>query len=157
MQGARQLTPDERRVNLDMYKDDQSIDAIEIAVGRVRGTVHNFLKNPEKLQNGGRCGPQRTVGLFAFQKMMRHARKGPTRARVVKTFSDCPLSVGRVRHYMSVDLPHAYRRMKRAPALTSQQSERNINWVTERLTNTFEEWSNIMWSDEKNVRGCRIP
>lgn len=77
--GAGQLTPDERSVILNIYKDYQPINAISTALYGFGGTVSNVLNNFEKLRTSETCRRPRSVGLATFCRMIRHYRRVHTK------------------------------------------------------------------------------
>lgn len=149
MPHARQLTTEERRIILNMLEADYDISDIADAVGRSRGTVYNVKKNPTKLCASPRSGRPLSISESSFRRMMRKARTGLATARMVKTASNCLLSLCRVRHYLRNDENLAYRRMRRAPAMTQLHRDNRVQWATVNLAMNQEYWAKVIWSDEK--------
>lgn len=126
MPRSRQSTAKEQRIVLNMLEADQDIPDITFAVGRSRGNVYNLRNNPTKLCAPACSGGPLTGSHSSFRRMTRKTRLGLATAHLVKAASHCPLLEGRVRYCMNKDENLAYRRMRRASAMTQVHRYRRV-------------------------------
>lgn len=77
MSHVRQIPMDERRIILNLHNNTaMTPDEIGENVNRVRGAVHNVIKDPNKQNASPTSGRPRTLSQQDIRNMMRKARKG---------------------------------------------------------------------------------
>lgn len=108
MPRAQQLTPEERRVILDMLQAGQNISDTADAVNSSFMTVYSVQNSPVKLTAFQlSCRPM-TLPETKFRRLMLRALLDLATAQLIKTASNCTLSVCRIQHYKQNDKNLAY-------------------------------------------------
>lgn len=120
-------------------------------MSRCGGSVHNVKKNPENIQPAPRRGRPRITD-SAYGRMMRESRKEHSTDGIIKTLSNVPTSMRSVRRCLHENSNQRYKRMKQAPALTSEHKARRVSWVTNSITWSLCDWSKVVRSDEKKFK-----
>lgn len=104
MPRGRHLTVDERRIILNLHDmTDMTSTEIGAVVNRVRGSVHNVIKNLHKQRPDPRSGRPPKVSEQAKRSLLRNARTGKYTIRQILSEIDAEIRLSRARQIVSAD------------------------------------------------------
>lgn len=149
MPHARQLSKDERRIILNMH--EMGTDPAEIAAitGRVRGTVYNVIKNPNKFEASRRSGRPTKLSPQDRRNLLRKGRTGKFTTRQIVSHLNLPITIPYARQILSNDEYLHFARMQKKPRMTTVHHSRRLLWADTHVSWTQNDWDKVVWSDEK--------
>lgn len=149
MPHGRQLSRDERRLILNLHHRGDSPDEIAEVVGRVRGTIHSVIRNPNRLEALPRSGRPSKLSVQDRRNLLRKARTGNFFAREIVNDLGLPICVSYARQILSQDPHLRFRTMKKKPHMTARHFQPRLAWANEHVGWSLEQWKTVIWSDEK--------
>lgn len=149
MPHARQLSMDERRIILNLHERGDSTSEIASAVGRVRGTVLNVIRNPDKQRALPRSGRPTKLTEQDKRNLFRKARTGRFYAREIVQDLNLSITVPYAQQLLSNDKHLIWRTMKKKPSMTSRHFHARKLWAENHLSWDQVQWNRVIWSDEK--------
>lgn len=149
MPHARQLTMDERRIILNLHERGDTTDEIADVVGRVRGTVLNVIRNPERQAALPRSGRPAKLSPQDKRNLLRKARTGNYFAGEIVRDLNLNISVPYTRQILHRDPNLLWRKMKKKPDMSENHFAARNQWAYDHVSFTQVEWKKVIWTDEK--------
>ena len=89
--------------------------------------------------------------------LIRKARKGGYKAKMLRDHFQLPLSIRRVQQILSSEKYCEFGKLKSRPKLTKENRENRLKWAEEFSKFPASYWDNVIFSDEKRFLNCRTP
>lgn len=149
MPHARQLSADERRIILKLHERGDTPDEIAEVVGRVRGTIHNVINNPNQLRALPRSGRPPKLSDQDRRNFFRKARTGNFFVREIVSTLNLPITIPYAQQLLSGDSHLLFRKAKGKPKMEPRHLAARVLWANVHVTWDIGEWNKVVWSDEK--------
>lgn len=148
MPRGTQLSDFERGQILALHSTGKSHREIAGAVKRSKGVVTAFLKNPENYGQKKRSGRPKLLSNRDERAIHRLVSNTPKSCSEVKSELNLAASRWTINRAINRSPNLQYRKLLRAPPLTTAHKLARLQWAREHMTWT-EEWKTVLFSDEK--------
>lgn len=150
MQRARHISIDERRVIMNLHdRGEMNTDETGEVVSRVRGIVHNVVRNRNQLSSSLKSGRPKKLSPQDLINLLRKARTGLYTARQLKTILNLDVCVEHVQSILRSDKHLRWIRMKKKPYMTPLHHSRRLSWAEKFVQYSQNQWGSVIWSEEK--------
>ena len=145
-----------------LAQEGYSYSIIGDKLGRSKGWVAKWVERSQQdeLDDRRRCGRPKVLTQAAI-KLIKKAkyRRGFGLRQIEKSLKAGGLKGNKdtIRNYMKVDLKWRSWRRKKAPLLTEAQKKKRLLFAREHRRWKFEDWSNVLFSDESPYQVFYVP
>lgn len=145
-----------------LAQEGYSYSVIGDKLGRSKGWVSKWVERSKQGELGDktRCGRPKIL-TQAATKLIRKAkyRRGFGLRQIEKSLKACGLKGNKetIRNYMKVELKWRSWKRRKSPLLTEVQKKKRLLFAREHRHWKFEEWSNVMFSDESPYQLFYVP
>ena len=126
-----------------------SFSAIGKDIKRPRNVISNFLQDPEAYGIKKSTGNPPKLSPSVHRRVLTEASRKGINSRNLQTSLDLNVLPRRVRQILNSSKDFVYKKRITTPALTKMHKKRREEWVQEKVQWNAENWSKVIFSDEK--------
>jgi transposase len=142
------LSEDEKLEILILHREKRSIRYIAEELGRSRGCISGFLKDPEHYGTLRSTGRPPSLTKHEHRRLLRAARTGKYTAGELVERHSLPVGRRRVCQLLNKSGKVKFKKRLAAPMMTRAHQKARVLWASE-AKNWGAKFDNIIWSDEK--------
>lgn len=142
------LTEDERIEALVLQREGRNISYIANELGRSRGCVRGFLRNPKAYGKARSTGRRSSISYELHRRIIRDAISGKHTAAELVKLNSLPVGPRRVCQLLNKSGRLKFKKRLAAPMMTPAHKKARVAWAQEGK-DWGAQFDEVIWSDEK--------